>query len=199
MRASSPYWLLLLYRVASHILCSVVLAAPPATTETRNTSAVGNNPVAAEAPPSTTTANGHTMKVGAMSILPASGPSLKGAIRTEKKGIRWDGVLRQSGLLYGMSVCFRLAAQGDTRAALRGRFWADYIDSLRGLGGWGDDDPPIANYVAHPIEGSTCMWILIHNDPEGAHEFDLRSRGYWGSRMKGTAFSAAYRFLDDNS
>ena len=49
-----------------------------------------------------------------------SGPSLTKGEENPKKGIRWGGVLLQSALLYGMSQGFRLAAQGETREALKG-------------------------------------------------------------------------------
>jgi len=110
----------------------------------------------------------------------------------EDTSIRWRPVLREAALLFGITQGFRLATQADTRQALRGPFFKDYFESLKGLGGWGDDDPPIANYVAHPMQGSICTWMLVHHDPRGAPlEFQM-NRAYWRSRLKGLGFSAAF-------
>jgi hypothetical protein len=61
------------------------------------------------------------------------------------------------------------------------------------LGGWGDDDPFLANYIAHPMMGSTTTFILVQNDPKevGSLE-DFRRASYWTSRMKGFGYSAAF-------
>ncbi|MCW5977371.1 MAG: hypothetical protein KIT09_04805 [Bryobacteraceae bacterium] len=110
----------------------------------------------------------------------------------EDQAVRWRPVMRETGLLFGISQGFRLATQAETREALKGPYFKDYIQSLKGLGGWGDDDPPLANYVAHPMQGSTTTWIVVQNDPRGRPlEFQM-SKPYWTSRFKGLGFSAAY-------
>ena len=126
------------------------------------------------------------------SILPVQeGATLRGP-HPEDDSVRWRPVLRQAALLFGISQGFRLATQAETRASLRGPYFKDYIQSLKGLGGWGDDDPAIGNYVAHPMQGSVCTWILVHSDPKGAPlEFEMNG-AYWRSRLKGLGFSAAY-------
>jgi hypothetical protein len=125
-------------------------------------------------------------------IIPAGqGATLKGS-GTEDTSIRWRPVLREAAMLFGMTQGFRLITQADTRESLRGPYFRDYFESLKGLGGWGDDDPPLTNYVAHPIQGSVCTWMLVHHDPKGAPlEFEM-NRAYWRSRLKGLGFSAAY-------
>ena len=140
------------------------------------------------------TAPGIVPGTPANGIEPATaGPSLAQNEEKPKQGIRWGGVLLQTGLLFGMSQGFRLAAQAETRQALQGPYWKDYVTSLKGLGGWGDDDPPLTNYVAHPMMGSTATWILVNNDPKGAPEvFGFRNKRYWISRLKGLGYSAAY-------
>jgi len=135
---------------------------------------------------------GNDARADASPILPVQeGATLSGQ-RSEDDSVRWRPVLRQAALLFGMTQGFRLAVQADTRQALRGPFFRDYIESLKGLGGWGDDDPPLTNYVAHPIQGSVCTWLVVHNDPKGAPlEFEMNG-AYWRSRLKGLGFSAAY-------
>ena len=92
-----------------------------------------------------------------------------------------------------MKQSFRIATQPKTRAALKGAYFKDYITSLKGVGGWTDEDPPITNYVAHPMMGSTCIWILAQNDPKGVGEvFGFKNKPYWVSRFKGLGFSTAY-------
>jgi hypothetical protein len=133
---------------------------------------------------------------GAVSLAPTYSASIittQQSKSAKKSGIRWQPVIGQAAMLFSLSEGFRIATQEDTRESLKGPYFRNYITSLRGLGGWGDDDPAIANYVAHPMQGSTTMWILIHNDPKGEQEvFGLRNRSYWISRFKGVAFSAAY-------
>jgi hypothetical protein len=113
-------------------------------------------------------------------------------VSQQESGIHWTPVVSQAGMLFAISQGFRLGTQSDTRQALKGPYFKDYFESLKGLGGWGDDDPPIANYVAHPIQGSTCTWLVVHNDPKGAPLGFEMSRPYWVSRFKGLGFSAAY-------
>jgi hypothetical protein len=107
--------------------------------------------------------------------------------------IRWGPVLGQSGMLFVMFQTFRISVQPFTRNALKGPYFKDYWESLKGVGGWGDDDPFLANYIAHPMMGSTTTFLVTQNDPKviGRVE-DFRSRSYWASRMKGFGFSAAF-------
>lgn len=132
------------------------------------------------------------------SILPASEGATTSVIlpREEKPeegpGIAWSPAMGQAALFLAIAQAFRLATQPDTREALKGPYFKDYFTSLKGLGGWNDGDPPIANYVAHPMEGSICTWVLVHNDPKSARlEFGM-NKPYWISRLKGTGFSAAF-------
>jgi hypothetical protein len=107
--------------------------------------------------------------------------------------IRLGPTIGSSALLFLISQGFRVGTQPETREALKGSYFKDYSESLKGLGGWSDDDPPLTNYVAHPIQGSTTTWILVHNDAKGApQEFNHKSKRYWISRAKGMAYSAGY-------
>lgn len=118
------------------------------------------------------------------------GPGIGGS---SEQGICWKPVLQQAGMFYGITHGWRIIFQGETRSALKGPYFNDYVNSLKGLGGWHDGDPFITNYVGHPMQGSESMWILIQNDPKGAaEEFNFRSKPYWTSRLKGLGFATAY-------
>lgn len=119
-----------------------------------------------------------------------------GAHQTEREtetgtGFRWGPALRQSLLFVSVEHGGRLF-QKKTRREFRGKFWKDYWDSVKGVGGWGDGDSWVTNYLAHPVQGAVAGYIQIQNDPGGVtQEFSL-SRAYWKSRAKALGWSAAY-------
>jgi len=132
--------------------------------------------------------------VNGSAIVPSTGQgtsSLSGNRGGE--GVRWRHVVNESGLFLGVAQGFRIVTQRDTRNALRGPYFRDYIDSVRGVGGWRDGDPMITNYVGHPMLGSTYMRIFTQNDPGGApQEFGFSNKPYWTHRLKATGFSAVF-------
>lgn len=118
------------------------------------------------------------------------GPTIIGP---SEQPVHWRNVFRQAGLLFGVQQSWRIAFQADTRSQLKGPYFKDYINSLKGIGGWRDGDPVITNYVGHPMTGSTAAWILVQNDPQGAAQvFDVRHKPYWVSRVKGLWFATGY-------
>lgn len=135
---------------------------------------------------------------GAFLLLPASSPpDDRGSHKDDDaeetpEGFRWRPALLQSLAFLGVEHGFRLATQPSTRQALRGPFFRDYIESVKGLSGWDDGDPAIVNYVGHPVQGAVAAYIQIHNDPAGVTAQFGRSGQYWRSRLKGMAWSAAY-------
>jgi hypothetical protein len=83
--------------------------------------------------------------------------------------------------------------QHKTRAQLDGKFFHDYANAVSGLGGWGDTDSILTNYVGHPMMGAITGYVQIQNDPQGIGlEFEARSGAYWRSRLKATAWAAFY-------
>ncbi|MEX2262137.1 MAG: hypothetical protein WD696_09310 [Bryobacteraceae bacterium] len=106
---------------------------------------------------------------------------------------RWRPALLQSTLFTLIEHGARLAQQG-TREELRGPFFKDYFTAVRGLGGWDDGDPFIANYIAHPLQGAVSGYIQIQNDPKGMSQEFGRSREYWKSRLRSMLWSTAYSF-----
>jgi hypothetical protein len=82
--------------------------------------------------------------------------------------------------------------QPKTRAAIKGKFWKDYVNSVKSLHGWSDGGRFFTNYIAHPMQGGFLGYIQIQNDPKGIkQEFGL-SGTYWRSRMKAMAWTAAW-------
>ncbi len=99
--------------------------------------------------------------------------------------------LRQSMLMLTVQHSARMF-QEKTRRELSGPFWRDYVQSVKGLGGWDDGDSALINFVGHPMQGAVSGYVQIQNDGTGrAYEFG-RSREYWKSRMQALAWAAAY-------
>ncbi|MEJ7711101.1 MAG: hypothetical protein WKF84_14855 [Pyrinomonadaceae bacterium] len=76
--------------------------------------------------------------------------------------------------------------------AIKGKFFKDYVDSVKSLHGWADGGRFFTNYIAHPMQGSLTGFIQIQNDPAGRSLQFGRSKKYWQSRMKAMAWSAAF-------
>lgn len=103
----------------------------------------------------------------------------------------WRGAARQSFYFLTIQHSFRLT-QGKTRRELGGPFFADWGRSIRGIRSWRDGDGMFTNYVAHPMQGGVAGYIQIHNDPRGRYLEFGKSPEYWKSRLRATAWSAAY-------
>lgn len=87
---------------------------------------------------------------------------------------------------------FRLATEKDTRAGLSGPFFPDYKNSVLNIHGWNDGDPFFVNYIDHPMEGSVAGFLEIAHDPRSRDLEIGGSSAYWKSRLRATAFSAAF-------
>jgi hypothetical protein len=108
------------------------------------------------------------------------------------EGFHWKSALEQSGIFLGVQHAARMA-QAKTRAELSGPFWSDYFESISNLHTWRDGDGFRTNYLAHPFMGAAAGYIEVFNDPSGQRlEFDLSSKRYWQSRLKGLAWAAVY-------
>jgi hypothetical protein len=109
----------------------------------------------------------------------------------EPQGIDWSSLLVQSLEFLGIEHSFRWVTQEGTRHPHRS-FFDGYIDSLTSLHGWSDGDPFYVDYVGHPMQGAVAGYIFVQNDRKyRAVEFG-KSRQYWKSRLRATAFSWAY-------
>ena len=107
------------------------------------------------------------------------------------KKFKWDSAIRQSLLFLGFQHSLRLT-QRKTLDQLKGPFFRDYLNSIKGVRGWGDGDGFITNYLGHPTMGAVSGYIQIQNDPKAMKLVIGRSKEYWNSRLKAMAWSAAY-------
>ncbi len=107
-------------------------------------------------------------------------------------GIDWSKTLTQSLMFLGVMHSWRLAIEPDTRAALTGKFWKDYVNSVKQLRGWSDGDDFITNYVGHPIMGSISGMILVQNDPRGRALEASFNKEYFKSRMRAFGYSVLF-------
>lgn len=104
---------------------------------------------------------------------------------------RWGSAIRQSLIFLSIQHGYALT-QPKTREALKGKFFKDYASSVKSLKGWDDGGRFFTNYIAHPLQGSFMGFIQIQNDPKGMKQRFGPSAGYWRSRMKAMAWSAAW-------
>ena len=135
-----------------------------------------------------------TQSVGlnAARFLPSLSPIDLSPAPTESGGFQWKPALRQSAVFLVYQHAFRFATEAGSRSELKGPFFNDYIHSLKGLHGWGDNDSFLVNYIGHPMMGCVTGWIQIQNDSGGGMQQFGKSEGYWNSRMRAMAWSAAY-------
>ena len=108
------------------------------------------------------------------------------------RSIEWGGLLLSSTKFLLFQHAFRLATESDTRAGLSGPFFRDYKDAVLNIHGWNDGDPFFVNYIDHPMEGSVAGFLEIAHDPRYRRLEIGKSSAYWKSRMRATAFSAAF-------
>jgi hypothetical protein len=79
---------------------------------------------------------------------------------------------------------------------LTGKWWDRYVNSVEGWRWkvWSDDNPFLDDYVGHPMMGAITNALWIQNDPKGMTLEQSNSWAYWRSRLRATAFSAAFSF-----
>lgn len=105
----------------------------------------------------------------------------------------WGPALRQSMIVLMIEHGFRLGTQEYTRKRLvEGSFFSDWFDSVSHISGWDDGDVVWANYVGHPLRNAVVGYVHVQNDPGGMRQEFGSSPGYWKSRMRALAWSAAY-------
>lgn len=108
-----------------------------------------------------------------------------------ENGIDWKSAFNQSFLFLGIQHGYAVT-QSKTRRALKGKFFKDYVDSVKSLHGWEDGGRFFTNYIAHPMQGSFTGFILVQNDRKGRQTEFGKSKEYWNSRLKALAWSAAW-------
>jgi len=101
------------------------------------------------------------------------------------------GAIGDSMKLLMIEHGWRIAFQEETRRALTGPFFQDYIHSVKRPTQWDDTDSWMVNYIGHPLHGAAAgrIWLdhgRFRSTPTGL------SMQYWNSRARATAFSAFY-------
>lgn len=112
------------------------------------------------------------------------------ANKTEE-GFRWRSATGQTLMFLAIQHGYAFT-QPKTREALKGKFWKDYVKSVKSLRGWADGGRFFTNYIAHPMQGSFLGYIQVQNDPKGLKQQFGTSGDYWRSRLKAMAWSAAW-------
>ncbi len=74
----------------------------------------------------------------------------------------------------------------------KGPFWKQYVRSVSAFHGWSDHDPFTVNYIGHPMQGAVTGFIQVQNDPAYSRLEFNETPGYWKSKLRATAFSAAF-------
>ncbi len=115
--------------------------------------------------------------------------------RQAKRGFAWRRALLESATL--LTLQHLILFQMDrhlVQGSLFHHYFSDYAKSLRvwASTGWGDGDPLLDNYIAHPLQGALTGYIQVQNDPYGYNLKLSRSKAYWKSRLKAAGWAAAY-------
>ena len=117
--------------------------------------------------------------------------SLDDAQDVRAKNFRWRSAVGQ--MLTFLAIQHGYAfTQPKTREALKGKFFKDYVESVKSLHGWDDGGRFFTNYIAHPMQGSFTGFIYVQNDPKALKQQFGMSGDYWRSRLKAMAWSAAW-------
>ena len=119
-------------------------------------------------------------------ILPLENPP------TLKKDFQWRSAFNESMRLVMLQHGLRIAFQSKTRVHLSGPFFRDYGEAVSSVGGWGDGDPWLVNYVGHPLQGAVSAYIQVQNDPSARNVEFGATKEYWQSRLKALVWNTAY-------
>ncbi len=104
----------------------------------------------------------------------------------------WGPAVFQSLTIQAFQHAYALTFQEKTRRALRGPFFRDYVDSVKGLSGWDDGNRFFTNYVAHPAQGAMTGFIFIQNHDRIKKQKFGESKQYWMDRLTAFAWSTAW-------
>ena len=107
------------------------------------------------------------------------------------ENFRWRAAIGQSLMFLGIQHGYAFT-QLKTRRSLKGKFWKDYVQSVKNLRGWDDGGRFFTNYIAHPMQGSLTGFIFVQNDPKGRKAEFGASGDYWKSRMKAMLWTTAW-------
>jgi hypothetical protein len=105
---------------------------------------------------------------------------------------QWHSAILESLFAATLANAERLINEQETRDAMKGPFFKDYLHDLENLHGWQDGDGVLSSYVAHPMEGAFAGFVERQNDPRYKSVEFGSSQRYWTSVMRSLAFSTAY-------
>jgi hypothetical protein len=111
---------------------------------------------------------------------------------SNEDSFHWKKAIAESFLALSLANIERVTTQEDTRDAIRGPFWENYVDSIENLHGFNDGDGFLTSYVVHPMEGAFAGFIERENDPLYRDVEFGKSQRYWISCMRSFAFSSVY-------
>lgn len=125
-------------------------------------------------------------------VLPVNAaPAWRAPVVEEEPNFNWNRATAESMRFLTIQHGVRLT-QRKTFDQLNGPFFADYVESVKGLRGWKDGDSAFTNYVGHPMQGAVTGYIYIQNDAQGKRANMTDGAVYWKSRLKAMGWSAAY-------
>src|SRR5579862_8296090 len=149
-------------------------------------------PLPLTAPESDAAASGELMAPAAATATPDPADSASPNDSLQPESIEWGPLLRDSFRFLMFEHAYRMT-QRNTREGFTGPFFEDYFRSVGNIHGWRDGDPFTTNYVGHPIQGAISGDLWISHDPRYRRAvFSWSSSQYWKSRLRATAFAAAY-------
>lgn len=109
-----------------------------------------------------------------------------------KDRFHWKPAIEQSLMIQGVQHGYALLFQEKTRRALKGKFFEDYVDSIKGLRGWSDGNKFFTNYIAHPMQGAMTGFIFLQNHDRMKKQKFGESKQYWKDRFKAFVWSTAW-------
>lgn len=104
----------------------------------------------------------------------------------------WKPAIYQSLIAQGFQHSYALIFQEKTQRALKGPFFRDYWESVKGVRGWSDGNKFFTNYIAHPMQGSMTGFIYAQNHDRVKKQIFNESKQYWKDRATALLWSAAW-------
>jgi len=104
----------------------------------------------------------------------------------------WKPAIYQSLVAQGFQHSYALIFQEKTQRALKGPFFRDYWESIKGVRGWSDGNKFFTNYIAHPMQGSMTGFIYLQNHDRLKKQMFNESAQYWKDRARALLWSTAW-------
>lgn len=104
----------------------------------------------------------------------------------------WKPAIYQSLVAQGFQHGYALIFQEKTQRSLKGPFFRDYWESIKGVRGWSDGNKFFTNYIAHPMQGSMTGFIYLQNHDRLKKQIFNESAQYWKDRARALLWSTAW-------